>query len=185
MHHCRISRGSCRWPSAKHFDDLMEFGSKLPRRVAALLAVGSFLVFHFLAITTLPPAAGTTLASLGSIGLHSLAFRSTGGGPSAASARRPRLPKRGRSRRVSSKYMLTRIIERRRSARLDVTHFAQDRNLNAVEIGWPSRLGLHGCIVDRSQDIGWQRTFGHGGKIVPEMLQRRGADDDAIIAFGV
>ena len=51
----------------------------------------------------------------------------------------------------------------------------QDRNLNAEEIGWPFRLGLQGCIVDRSQDIGWQRTFGHGRKIVPEMLQRRGA----------
>ena len=48
----------------------------------------------------------------------------------------------------------------------------QDRNLNAVEIGWPFRLGLQGCIVDRSQDIGWQRTFGHGRKIVPELLQR-------------
>jgi hypothetical protein len=34
--------------------------------------------------------------------------------------------------------------------------FAPDRNLNAVEIGWPFRLGLEGCIVDRSQDIGWQ-----------------------------
>jgi hypothetical protein len=31
----------------------------------------------------------------------------------------------------------------------------QDRNLNAGEIGWPFRLGLQGCIVDRSQDIGW------------------------------
>ena len=59
------------------------------------------------------------------------------------------------------------------------------KTLNAVEIGWPFRLGLEGCIVDRSQDIGWQRTFGHGRKIVPEMLQRRGADDDAVIAFGV
>jgi hypothetical protein len=28
-------------------------------------------------------------------------------------------------------------------------------------------------------------TFGHGRKIVPEMLQRRGTDNDAIIAFGV
>ncbi len=46
----------------------------------------------------------------------------------------------------------------------------QGQNLNAKEIGWPFRLGLEGCIVDRSQ---------------PEMLQRRGADDDAIIAFGV
>jgi restriction system protein len=54
------------------FDDLMEFGSKLSWRVAVLLAVGSFLVFHFLAITTSPPAAETTLASLGSVGLHSL-----------------------------------------------------------------------------------------------------------------
>jgi hypothetical protein len=61
----------------------------------------------------------------------------------------------------------------------------QDRNLNAVEIGRPFRLGLEGCIIDCSQDIGWQRTFGHGRKIVPEMLQRRGADNDAIIAFGV
>jgi hypothetical protein len=60
-----------------------------------------------------------------------------------------------------------------------------DRDLNAVEIGWPFRLGLEGRIVDRSQDIGWQRTFGHGVEIVPEMLHRRGADDDAIIAFGV
>jgi hypothetical protein len=50
---------------------------------------------------------------------------------------------------------------------------------------WPFRLGLEGCIVDHSQDIGWQRTFGHGRKIVPELLQRRGADDDAITAFGV
>jgi hypothetical protein len=33
---------------------------------------------------------------------------------------------------------------------------APDRKLNAVEIGWPFRLGLEGCIVDRSQDIGWQ-----------------------------
>ena len=34
--------------------------------------------------------------------------------------------------------------------------FAPDRTLNDVEIGWPFRLGLEGCIVDRSQDIGWQ-----------------------------
>jgi len=57
--------------------------------------------------------------------------------------------------------------------------------LNAVEIGWPFRLGLQGRIVDRCQDLGWQRAFGDGRKIVPEVLQRRGADDDAIIAFGV
>src|ERR1700730_6225568 len=63
--------------------------------------------------------------------------------------------------------------------------FAPDRNLNAVEIRWPFRLGLQGRIVNRSQDLGWQRAFGHGRKIVPEVLQRRGADDDAIIAFGV
>jgi hypothetical protein len=61
----------------------------------------------------------------------------------------------------------------------------QDRNLNGVEIGWLFWLGLEGRIVDPSPDIGWQRTFGHGRKIVPELLQRRGADDDAIIAFGV
>ena len=35
----------------------------------------------------------------------------------------------------------------------------------AVEIGWPFRSGLEGCIVDCSQDIGWQRTFGHGRKL--------------------
>ena len=46
-----------------------------------------------------------------------------------------------------------------------------DRNLNAVEIGRPFRLCLQRCIVDRSQDMGWQRTFGHGREIVPEMLQ--------------
>jgi hypothetical protein len=34
--------------------------------------------------------------------------------------------------------------------------FRSGPNLNAVEIGWPFRLGLEGCIVDRSQDIGWQ-----------------------------
>jgi hypothetical protein len=34
--------------------------------------------------------------------------------------------------------------------------FAPDRNLNPREIGRPFRLGLEGCIVDRSQDIGWQ-----------------------------
>ena len=61
----------------------------------------------------------------------------------------------------------------------------RDRDLNAVEIGWPFRLGLQGRIVDRSQDIVGQRTFGHSRKIVPEMLQRRGPDGDAIIAFGV
>jgi restriction system protein len=54
------------------FDDLLGIGSKLPWRVAVLLAVGSFLVFHFLAIMTSPPAAGTTLGSLGTVGLHSL-----------------------------------------------------------------------------------------------------------------
>jgi hypothetical protein len=56
-------------------------------------------------------------------------------------------------------------------------------DLNAGEIGWPFWLGLEGSIVDRSQDIGWQRTLGHGRKIVPDLLQRRGADDDTIIAF--
>jgi hypothetical protein len=60
-----------------------------------------------------------------------------------------------------------------------------DRNLNAVEIRWPFRLGLQGCIVDRSQDLSWQRTFGHGREIVPEMLQRGSADDDPVVAFGV
>src|ERR1700731_4036676 len=61
----------------------------------------------------------------------------------------------------------------------------QDRNLNAVEIGWPFRFGLEGCTLDRSQDIGWKWAFGDGRKIVPERPHRRGADDDTIIAFGV
>ena len=52
------------------FDDLLEIGSKLPWRVAVLLAVGSFLGFHFLAITTSPPAAGTTLSSFDTIVLR-------------------------------------------------------------------------------------------------------------------
>ena len=52
------------------FGDLMEFGSKLPWRVAVLLAVSSFVGFHFLAITTSSPAAETTLASLGTIVLR-------------------------------------------------------------------------------------------------------------------
>ena len=43
----------------------------------------------------------------------------------------------------------------RRPERVMLTSL-QDRNLNAVEIGWPFRLGLQGCIVDRSQDIDWQ-----------------------------
>jgi hypothetical protein len=30
-------------------------------------------------------------------------------------------------------------------------------------------LGFQGCIVDRRQDFGRQRTFGHGRKIVPEL----------------
>lgn len=51
-------------------DDLMEFGTKLPWRVAVLLAGGAFLAFHFLAITTSPPATGTTLAGFGSVVPH-------------------------------------------------------------------------------------------------------------------
>jgi peptidoglycan/LPS O-acetylase OafA/YrhL len=46
-------------------DDLMEFGSRLPWRVAVLLAIGAFLVSYFLAITTSPPATGTAPAGLG------------------------------------------------------------------------------------------------------------------------
>jgi restriction system protein len=54
------------------FDDLMHIGLKLPRRAAVLLAAGSFLVFHFLAISTSAPAATTTLAGLGNVVGHSL-----------------------------------------------------------------------------------------------------------------
>jgi hypothetical protein len=46
-------------------------------------------------------------------------------------------------------------------------------------------VGFQGCIVDRSQDIGWQQTFCHASKIVPESLQRRGTDNDAVIPFGI
>lgn len=52
------------------FDDLMEFGCKLPWRVAVLLACGAFLVFHVIAITTSPPATGTTLTDRGSVFQH-------------------------------------------------------------------------------------------------------------------
>jgi hypothetical protein len=65
--------------------------------------------------------------------------------------------------------------------------FSSDPSWKSKPTGRRNRAsisGLEDCIVDRSQNIGWQRTFGHGRKIVPELLQRRGADDDAIIAFG-
>jgi len=54
------------------FDDLMHIGVKLPWRAAVLFAAGSFLVFHFLAISTSAPAATTTLAGLGNVVGHSL-----------------------------------------------------------------------------------------------------------------
>src|SRR6266436_6263281 len=94
-------------------------------------------------------------------------------------ARRPRRKDNGDLGRSSSRRPTKERAPWRGSLR------SRTRNLNAGEIGWPFRLGLEGGIVDRSQDIGWQRTFGHGRQIVPEMLHRRGADDDAIVAFGV
>ncbi len=32
------------------------------------------------------------------------------------------------------------------------------RALNAVEIRWPFRLGLEGCIIDYSRDLGWRES---------------------------
>jgi len=52
------------------FTDSMELGFKLPWRVAVSLAAGAFLVFHFIAITTSPPATGTTLAGPGDVVVH-------------------------------------------------------------------------------------------------------------------
>jgi len=54
------------------FDDLMHIGVKLQWRAAVLFAAGSFLVFHFLAISTSAPAATTTLAGLGNVVGHQL-----------------------------------------------------------------------------------------------------------------
>jgi len=45
------------------FDDLMKVGFSLPWRVAVLLAAGSFVVLHVVAINTPPLATGTTLAA--------------------------------------------------------------------------------------------------------------------------
>jgi len=47
------------------FDELMEFGCKLPWRVAVLLAIAAYLVLHFSAIKTSPLATGTTLTDFG------------------------------------------------------------------------------------------------------------------------
>jgi len=54
------------------FDDLMHIGVKLQWRAAVLFAAGSFLVFHFLAISTSARAATTTLAGLGNVVGHQL-----------------------------------------------------------------------------------------------------------------
>jgi hypothetical protein len=47
------------------FDDLVIFGSKLPWRVAAFSAVGTFVGLHIVAIRTSSPATETTLNDLG------------------------------------------------------------------------------------------------------------------------
>ena len=54
------------------FDDLMEFGSKLPWRVAVLSAVGAFVGLHVVAVQTSSPVTGTTLADLGGVAQHGL-----------------------------------------------------------------------------------------------------------------
>ena len=54
------------------FDDLMEFGSKLPWQVAVLSAVGAFAGLHMVAAQTSSPVTGTTLADLGGVAQHSL-----------------------------------------------------------------------------------------------------------------
>ena len=46
------------------FDDLVIFGSKLPWRVAAFSAVGTFIGLHVVAVQTSSPATGTTLTDL-------------------------------------------------------------------------------------------------------------------------
>ena len=53
-------------------DDLMHIGVKLPWRAAVLLAAGSFLVLHLIAVGTSAPAATTTLAGLGTAVGHQL-----------------------------------------------------------------------------------------------------------------
>jgi restriction system protein len=52
------------------FDDLIHIGLKLPWRTAVFVAAGSFLVLHFIAISTLAPAATATLAGLGTVVGH-------------------------------------------------------------------------------------------------------------------
>jgi restriction system protein len=54
------------------FDDLMEFGSRLPWRVAVLSAVGAFVGLHVVAVQTSSPVTGTTLADLGGVAQPSL-----------------------------------------------------------------------------------------------------------------
>jgi hypothetical protein len=49
------------------FADLMHIGLKLPWRAAVLLATGSFLVLHFIAICTSTSATTTALAGLGTV----------------------------------------------------------------------------------------------------------------------
>ncbi len=52
------------------FDDLIYIGLKLPWRAAVLLAAGSFLVLHFIAIGISAPAAATSLAGLDTVVGH-------------------------------------------------------------------------------------------------------------------
>jgi len=54
------------------FDDLMHIGVNLPWRAAVLLAAGSFLVLHLIAVGTSAPAATTMLAGLGTAVGHQL-----------------------------------------------------------------------------------------------------------------
>jgi restriction system protein len=54
------------------FDDMMHIGVKLPWRAVVLLAAGSFLVLHVVAVGTSASAATTTLAGLGTAVGHQL-----------------------------------------------------------------------------------------------------------------
>jgi restriction system protein len=54
------------------FDELMEFGSTLPWRVAVVSAVGAFIGLHVVAVKTSSPVTGTTLADLGGAVQHDL-----------------------------------------------------------------------------------------------------------------
>src|ERR1700722_15715528 len=52
------------------FSDLMDFASRLPWRAGCVLAVVSFLTFHFTAVATSAPPSASALGDLGSVVIH-------------------------------------------------------------------------------------------------------------------